>query len=212
MTTRISAIETVYKGYRFRSRLEARWAVFFDAMDVPWEYEPTGFTTPDGWYLPDFWLPRAYSGKGMWVEIKATEPSKVELRKLGWVCHGTGSSGSLLVGDPLTNTSENFCASGYGGVFGVSKPIDPLDLADGEPWDDDYSLPFGFDGPAQFNVCKSCGNHGAPYLGREDYLGCSCGVWKNYPFESHELVAAAEAARMTRFEHGESPNYRRRYA
>jgi hypothetical protein len=24
------AIETHYKGYRFRSRLEARWAVFFD--------------------------------------------------------------------------------------------------------------------------------------------------------------------------------------
>ena len=30
----IKAIETVYKGYRFRSRLEARWAVFFDACGV----------------------------------------------------------------------------------------------------------------------------------------------------------------------------------
>ena len=28
----IKAIETVYNGYRFRSRLEARWAVFFDAL------------------------------------------------------------------------------------------------------------------------------------------------------------------------------------
>lgn len=27
----IKAIDTYYKGYRFRSRLEARWAVFFDA-------------------------------------------------------------------------------------------------------------------------------------------------------------------------------------
>lgn len=25
-------IETEYKGYRFRSRLEARWAVFFDTL------------------------------------------------------------------------------------------------------------------------------------------------------------------------------------
>ena len=25
-------IETHYNGYRFRSRLEARWAVFFEAM------------------------------------------------------------------------------------------------------------------------------------------------------------------------------------
>ncbi|MCB6994492.1 hypothetical protein LI177_13475 [bacterium 210820-DFI.6.37] len=27
----LKAIQTEYKGYRFRSRLEARWAVFFDA-------------------------------------------------------------------------------------------------------------------------------------------------------------------------------------
>ena len=36
----VKPIETVYKGYRFRSRLEARWAVFFDALDIEWYYEP----------------------------------------------------------------------------------------------------------------------------------------------------------------------------
>jgi hypothetical protein len=39
----IKPIETRYKGYRFRSRLEARWAVFFDTMEIPWEYEKEGF-------------------------------------------------------------------------------------------------------------------------------------------------------------------------
>ena len=39
----LKAIETEYKGYRFRSRLEARWAVFFDACGVKWEYEPEGY-------------------------------------------------------------------------------------------------------------------------------------------------------------------------
>ena len=39
----IKAIETYYKGYRFRSRLEARWAVFFDAAGIKYEYEPEGF-------------------------------------------------------------------------------------------------------------------------------------------------------------------------
>jgi hypothetical protein len=53
----IKAIETRYKGYRFRSRLEARWAVFLDAMKVEWEYEKEGFELPSGLYLPDFWLP-----------------------------------------------------------------------------------------------------------------------------------------------------------
>ena len=51
----IKAIETHYKGYRFRSRLEARWAVFFDAAGVEYEYEPEGFVLPSGKrYLPDF--------------------------------------------------------------------------------------------------------------------------------------------------------------
>lgn len=51
-------IQTVYKGYRFRSRLEARWAVFFDALGVKWSYEHEGFELPGGGrYLPDFYLP-----------------------------------------------------------------------------------------------------------------------------------------------------------
>jgi hypothetical protein len=30
-------IDMVYNGYRFRSRLEARWAVFFDMLGVPYD-------------------------------------------------------------------------------------------------------------------------------------------------------------------------------
>lgn len=51
----IKPIETEYKGYRFRSRLEARWAVFFDALGIEYQYEPEGFELPSGKrYLPDF--------------------------------------------------------------------------------------------------------------------------------------------------------------
>lgn len=64
----IKAIETRYKGYNFRSRLEARWAVFFDALGIKWEYEKEGYIvgsngTP---YLPDFYLPDSRT----WVEVK----------------------------------------------------------------------------------------------------------------------------------------------
>ena len=41
----ITPIETIYKGYRFRSRLEARWAVFMDACGADWEYEPEGLSS-----------------------------------------------------------------------------------------------------------------------------------------------------------------------
>ena len=54
---KIRAIETIYRGHKFRSRLEARWAVFFDACGVEWEYEPEGFELRNGLrYLPDFKL------------------------------------------------------------------------------------------------------------------------------------------------------------
>lgn len=63
----IKALETRYNGYRFRSRLEARWAVFFDEMGWSYEYEPEGFELDRGIkYLPDFYLPEF----NMYVEVK----------------------------------------------------------------------------------------------------------------------------------------------
>jgi hypothetical protein len=69
------AIETVYQGYRFRSRLEARWAVFFDTLGLRWEYEKEGYELgAAGRYLPDFWLPDLEC----FVEVKGAEPTPDE--------------------------------------------------------------------------------------------------------------------------------------
>ena len=76
----IPAIQTQYAGHHFRSRLEARWAVFFDACGVKWEYEKEGYDLREhsenigdfqlGYYLPDFWIPQERA----WVEIKGVLP------------------------------------------------------------------------------------------------------------------------------------------
>ena len=50
MTYTIKAIPTTYAGVNFRSRLEARWAAFFDLCGWKWDYEPFDL---DGW-APDF--------------------------------------------------------------------------------------------------------------------------------------------------------------
>jgi len=50
MIYNIKAHETLYNGVLFRSRLEARWAAFFDIVGWEWEYEPIDI---DGW-TPDF--------------------------------------------------------------------------------------------------------------------------------------------------------------
>lgn len=63
----MKAIDTFYKDHFFRSRLEARWAVFFDSLKEKWEYEPEGFVLENGVkYLPDFYIPSLDS----YVEVK----------------------------------------------------------------------------------------------------------------------------------------------
>lgn len=48
--SRPRGIPTTYRNTRFRSRLEARWAAFFDLIGWSWIYEPLD---ADG-YIPDF--------------------------------------------------------------------------------------------------------------------------------------------------------------
>lgn len=64
---KIKPIDTEFDGYKFRSRLEARWAVFFKEIGLVFQYELEGFKLPSGkQYLPDFYLPSL----DLWVEIK----------------------------------------------------------------------------------------------------------------------------------------------
>ena len=108
----MKAIQTEYKGYKFRSRLEARWAVFFDAMGLEWEYEPEGFDLEyKGWYLPDFYLNEVDA----WIEIK---PKGSDQSDLFWtlvamiecdVCQNGKAWG--LIGDPLDHKWVMPCLS-----------------------------------------------------------------------------------------------------
>jgi len=93
----MQAIETVYKGYRFRSRLEARWAVFFDALGIEWEYEPEGYILKGGLcYLPDFWLPQV----DLFAEVKPVELTEDELEKVNLLAIESGFGVLKLVGTP----------------------------------------------------------------------------------------------------------------
>ncbi len=74
----MNVIETTYRGYHFRSRTEARWAVFFDALKIDFEYEKEAFNLGGaGCYLPDFWLPQVR----MWAEVKGQAMTPEEKEK-----------------------------------------------------------------------------------------------------------------------------------
>lgn len=93
--THLKAIETNWRGWRFRSRTEARWAVALTHAAIPFDYEAQGFDLPSGWYLPDFWLPE----RKAWLEIKGQEPNERELRLAAELAAG-GNWVLIAVGPP----------------------------------------------------------------------------------------------------------------
>ena len=193
----IKPIETHYKGYRFRSRLEARWAVFFDALGMKWEYEKEGYALPGGeWYLPDFWL----EGLDSWIEIKGIYPTDEETQKAGALCAGTQKRVFILIGTPEQPelvTSSDMSAHAF-------FPGTGIDLPDqyGYSWDCQY----------YFCECPFCGYIGIEFNGRSDRLPCKkirgCAKSphgdKGYNSNTPRLVKAYAAAKSARFEFGES--------
>jgi len=224
----MKAIETKYKGYRFRSRLEARWAVFFDSVGTCWEYEPEGFDLgSSGWYLPDFFLPDVR--KGVWVEIKPDrkEEEKYDLfYKMAKLAVETGNESIVFCGEPA------LICTGVDGRY-ADPSTDKFYAMHGTAWEGQVDFPFL---PC---VCPWCGRFGLEYDGRgarvcNDHDG-GCGGYRSFQSEREALDAAnnyasliginkphwraddkcysnfypqitkaALSARQARFEHGES--------
>lgn len=105
---KIKAIDTPYKGYLFRSRLEARYAYLFDLAGISWNYEPEAYELADGTnYLPDFflqvrgdhWRRKEFDNPGYWVEIKGGMPTPKEIEKMHMLAMGTRHHGYIFYGD-----------------------------------------------------------------------------------------------------------------
>jgi hypothetical protein len=113
----IQPIETVYRGYRFRSRTEARWAVFLDAAGIEWQYEPEGYVVNGRGYLPDFWLPQLKT----FVEVKPhMEACEEEQSTMEALVLAKGNCGLLIAGQPNVDGTEMMLASRYD-VIGLSN-------------------------------------------------------------------------------------------
>lgn len=73
----IKPINTKYNKYNFRSRIEARWAVFFDKLGWEWRYEDEGYQLESVYYLPDFYFPELNT----YAEVKGKAFTDEELNK-----------------------------------------------------------------------------------------------------------------------------------
>lgn len=198
----IKAIETVYNGYRFRSRLEARWAVFFDALGIPYEYEKEGFVLPSGRYLPDFYLPE----HRCWIEIK---PKGVYDKDSMLLCEELASASVLSV---------YYCNTGIcPELQDDAHSYSPAELMGAESWmfwrssDDGHVIG---DNLYVWCECPECGSLGIQFDGRSGrnahkesciyYGNDGSGAYKNYNWYSPRIAEAYRKARQARFEFGEN--------
>lgn len=178
-------IETIYRGHRFRSRTEARWAVAFDAYEIQWQYEPEGYRLPSGPYLPDFWLPQV----SMFAEVKGKCFADSEV----WLCHelaqATGHPCLLLEGPP---------------DLAAYWAVEPHDSSDSS-----YEWNFALgDGRAVQGMDYTPFSCEAYHLDEDRFFSC-CGVESPFP-RPNRLganqgvdIAPVTAARRARFEHHE---------
>ncbi len=110
----IKAIDTYYNQHLFRSRLEARWAVYFDALGVKWEYESEGYDLGNGMrYLPDFYLPQL----DYYVEIKPCPEKRNDFER--WERFAGLIKKPLVVHYGLPNALTTPLIKGIGDVIAV---------------------------------------------------------------------------------------------
>ena len=187
MSDTISVIQTFYNGHKFRSRLEARWAVFFDALGIKYIYEPEGFNLPDGLsYLPDFYLPDLK----IWVEVKGLSNETDAEKVRNFFAENRDKDNFyniIMVGDipPETNDVVQWAYDTY--KYGEKFVSGFMDF----PY-----LPC---------VCPKCGKFGFEFDGRGSRICRHDDNDKGYSADNWKIKIAYRMARQARFEHGETP-------
>ena len=164
----LKAIETIYGGIQFRSRLEARWAAFFDAIGWSWVYEPF-----DGdYYIPDFLIT---GDRPMLVEVRPAVTKAEYEAQIQTIKVPEWKGDVLILGaSPFPKLSSWKCAvpAGLLGEWAQwSGPSEPGEWswANAEWHDCLYCGAVAVTHEEQSFACRPCGHHdGDGYLGEPD--------------------------------------------
>lgn len=193
----IKAIETVYAGCRFRSRLEARWAVLFNALEIEWHYELQGYDIDGQWYLPDFYLPACRTH----VEVKGSEEAldKPLMRKVPFHLPASISPvsfPSLLLLGPIPDPANYGWNPGWVGLSVGSPFDDEPPILTSSFWGFYWAHYPIFREDASGATPVDCGDYA-------DWLSPALTLPKENPMSMGLVRNAYVKARSARFEHGE---------
>jgi hypothetical protein len=129
----MKAIPTKYNGKQFRSRLEARWSVFFDELNLWHLYEPFEILDKTGSksYLPDFYVGLNGFEQRYFIEVKPIAPNDEYIEHLKSIYNpGLSSPLTILIvtGNPSFYQPNGVCISrrrtGKNGVLGYEVCAD----------------------------------------------------------------------------------------
>jgi len=178
------AIETEYAGVMFRSRLEARWAVFFDTLGIRWDYEPEGYQFEDGTrYVPDFWLRKKPLLMSGFFEVKPAGGMDDEaLRRARLLAHAAREDVWIVESSYFPDArsrAQDFPLIYSIGWMDVGAPLYEVEHC-------------------MVGQCITCGKIA---VSREYWRCAKCSKPKDVPFyiNTDPLMAAYEAARTARF-------------
>lgn len=209
----ISPIETRYADCLFRSRLEARWAVFFDTLGIEWQYEAQGYVcqprchlsgTAPFRYLPDFWLPQWELFAEVKGQLKPPETCQLldAAAYLSAPSDGCGYGNDLVV---LGQVPRSDVPSRFPVLLHMHKGI-----LTGYPWQlgrvaccgEQAPLVIATDGDESISSVRVLHDPGA-FMTAFLVNGLSCRPGE-LSYRWQQILSAFGAARSARFEHGQS--------
>lgn len=174
-------IETEWNDWLFRSRTEARHAVFMDTLAVAFDYEPEGYDLDGVWYLPDYFLRQQQA----WLEIKGEYPNAEEMRKAKLLAYHSGQRVFISYGGitrPRVEQPSRIITLWRSRFFGDGTVEETVIVDENYAW----------------CQCAECGKFGIAYFPYR--CAPKCHPASNGLFETPQLLHAYRAAKQERFE------------
>lgn len=191
------AIQTRFDGRHFRSRLEAKWAVFFKYIGLAYQYEPEGFALVSGdRYQPDFLLPDVYLRRGtpgLYLEVKPVAAAIAPLFET-YSEFGSGRRGYRYGEDEIPPPVGDADPNERNFVILVGEVGIHCDNGEGH-----YQFGPWWDRSMSWHCCHECGATKLDFFGGGYYECPRCGGESSNT--QHPILESAQtAARSMRFD------------